>query len=61
MISSDKSRALQTGFMSDLKLISGDGKLFDVHKLVLCTQSDFFMAACTVDMKVGLTLSVVVF
>lgn len=37
--------------MSDLKLICGDGVEFDVHKVVICSQSDFFDKACTVDMK----------
>ena len=31
----------------------GDGKEFNVHKVVLCGHSSFFYSACTVDMKVS--------
>lgn len=43
--------SLQTGFLSNLKLICGDDTEFLVHKLVLCSQSDFFHKACSIDMK----------
>ena len=43
---------LASGAFSDLKIVSGDGVEFAVHKAVLCSQSSFFNSACTVDMKV---------
>jgi len=49
----DMLSSLETGDFSDLKIVSGDGKEFNVHKVVMCTQSQFFRAACTVDMKVS--------
>ena len=44
---------LASGNFSDLKIVSGDGQEFAVHKAVLCPQSSFFNSACTVDMKVS--------
>ena len=49
----DTISALEDGSFSDLKVVSSDGKVFNVHKVVLCTQSPYFRAACTIDMKVG--------
>jgi len=45
--------ALDRGTFSDLKLVCGDGKEFNVHKVVLCGHSSFFHSACTIDMKVS--------
>ena len=46
----------EDGSFSDLKIVSNDGKEFNVHKLVLCSMSKFFRAACTVEMKVSLEI-----
>lgn len=51
----DTVSSLENGAFSDLKIVSGDEKEFNVHKLVLCAKSSFFYAACTVEMRVSLS------
>ncbi|KAJ5813613.1 uncharacterized protein N7503_000363 [Penicillium pulvis] len=41
----------ERGEYSDLKLVCDDGTKFDVHKLMLCSKSPVFRAACTGNFK----------
>lgn len=34
---------------SDLKISSGDGTVYHVHKSIVCTQSEFFANACNLE------------
>jgi len=42
-----------------LKIICGDGKEFNVHKAIVCPQSTYFRAACTLPMKVSYIATIV--
>lgn len=44
--SNQLTRMLETGDHSDLVLRCTDGKIFNVHKAIVCAQSDFFSRAC---------------